>query len=285
MRRLKVANILLWSGTILLIVGLGLIAPRLSLYASTFLATNQIPTAPVLPPSVAADPQDPVLLPFVEEVEAVVEEEDLAILPPQDATSTIAPTPAPTSAAEQEGDEPQHTATPRPSPTAAPVWEGTTPVQVRIPSIRLDAPVVPIGWTVVRQGGQQYALWDVPDWRAAGWHNTSAPIGVPGNTVLNGHNATRGEVFRDLYKVEIGAVVEIVTEDGDVYTYRVAEKYILPEAGQPLDVRMQNARYIQDTADERLTFVTCHPYGSLANRLLVIAFPDSEVDLTHLGAD
>ena len=62
-------------------------------------------------------------------------------------------------------------------------------------------------------------------------------------------------------------------DDGATYTYTVTEKLILPEERQPIEVRIQNAQYIQSTADERLTLVTCYPYGSLANRLLIIAHP------------
>ncbi len=42
---------------------------------------------------------------------------------------------------------------------------------------------------------------------------------------------------------------------------------------QPLEVRQANARYIQPTDDERVTLVTCHPYGSTRFRLIVIARP------------
>ncbi|NBD36693.1 MAG: hypothetical protein GVY30_11950, partial [Chloroflexi bacterium] len=37
-------------------------------------------------------------------------------------------------------------------------------------------------------------------------------------------------------------------------------------------------RHIQPTEDERLTLVTCHPYGSIANRLLVVAHPVPQTD-------
>jgi sortase A len=157
---------------------------------------------------------------------------------------------------------------------------GMPPTRVRIPAIDVDAPVVPIGWEVVsidgpssQSGLGSQAMWQVPDWHAAGWHETSAKLGVPGNTVLNGHNTTNGEVFRDLYKLEPGALILMDGENGETYTYHVQYVYILPEAGQPMEIRVQNARYIQPTDDERLTLVTCHPYGSLRNRLVVIAFP------------
>jgi len=121
--------------------------------------------------------------------------------------------------------------------------------------------------------GQAQTVWDVPDGYTVGWHETSAPLGVPGNTVFNGHNTTNGEVFRDLYTLKAGGGITVYS--GDVsYAYDVSEILILPEAGQPLEVRRENARYILPTDDERLTLVTCHPYGSLRNRLIVVAFPD-----------
>jgi len=110
---------------------------------------------------------------------------------------------------------------------------------------------------------------------AAGWHETSAPPGVGGNTVLNGHNTTYGEVFRDLYTLEVGDAITVYSGDTP-HEYTVAEVLILPEAGQPLEVRIGNARYILPTDDERLTLVTCHPYGSLRYRLIVIARPADE---------
>jgi sortase A len=136
----------------------------------------------------------------------------------------------------------------------------------------VDAPVVPVSWQTAEVDGQTQAAWEVLDMYAAGWHDTSAPLGVPGNTVLNGHNTTNGEVFRDLYTLEIGDAIAVYAGDTP-YTYTITELLILPEAGQPLEVRMENARYILPTEDERLTLVTCHPYGSLRYRLIVIAHP------------
>lgn len=157
--------------------------------------------------------------------------------------------------------------------TPTPLWPGAVPTRLIIPDIQLDVPVEPITWNIVTLNGTDQAIWDVPDWRAAGWHQTSSKIGVPGNTVFNGHNTTRGEVFRDLYLLEPGALITVETEEATTYTYIVDKKLILPEAGQSLEVRIDNARYVQPTRDERITLVTCHPYGSLANRLIIIAYP------------
>jgi LPXTG-site transpeptidase (sortase) family protein len=146
------------------------------------------------------------------------------------------------------------------------------PVRIVIRAIDLDAPVIPVSWRMTDVDGEEQAVWDLPKIRAAGWHATSAPLGVVGNTVLSGHNTSNGEVFRYLYLLKAGDIIAIHSAD-DSYTYAVTETQILPEAGQPLEVRIENASYIMPTEDKRLTLVTCHPYGSLRNRLIVIAHP------------
>ena len=166
---------------------------------------------------------------------------------------------------------PPSTSTPPPAPTPTPAL----PTHILIPAIGVDAPVISISWQAVEIGDQTQAAWDVPDEYAAGWHKTSASLGVAGNTVLNGHNTTNGEVFRDLYTLKAGDAITVLSDDV-AYTYAVSETLILPEAGQPLEVRLENARYILPTDDERLTLVTCHPYGSLRYRLIVIAYPNDE---------
>jgi hypothetical protein len=46
--------------------------------------------------------------------------------------------------------------------------------------------------------------------------------------------------------------------------------------GQPLEVRLANARYIQPTDDERLTLATCWPYENDTYRTVVITLPEEE---------
>ncbi|MBE9507028.1 MAG: sortase [Chloroflexi bacterium] len=194
--------------------------------------------------------------------------------------AAIPPTPSPTATPLPPTDvpptvtsvvpTPPHTPTPTLVPT--PIPTPALPTRIVIPSISLEAPVVPVSWHTVEVGDQAQTAWEVPDMYAAGWHETSAPLGVEGNTVLNGHNTTNREVFRDLYALEAGDVITLYSGDRP-YVYAVTEMLILPEAGQPLEVRVENAQYIMPTDDERLTLVTCHPYGSLRYRLIVIAHP------------
>ncbi len=233
------SHVLIWTGVVLLVVGVVLVYPyvhsrlvRLPVPAST-------PTVAFLP--LIAPPTATIAIP------ADAPGSTAAV--PRNATPTAIPTPTPT---------PQR------------------PTRIVIPEIGVDAPVVAISLQPAEVDGQTQAVWPVPATYAAGWHDTSAPLGVSGNTVLNGHNTTNGEVFRDLYTLEVGEAIAVYADDTP-YAYAVSEILILPEAGQPLEARLENARYILPTGDERLTLVTCHPYGSLRYRLVVIAHPAQDL--------
>ena len=152
--------------------------------------------------------------------------------------------------------------------------EDRTPTRLVIPAIGLDAPVDPVGWHVETDNGQPANVWDAPDYFAAGWLKTSAPLGMPGNTVLDGHNNIEGEVFRSLANIQIGDTITVYTTSQG-HVYRVSQKLILKEIGQPLEVRLANAQYISPTADERLTLVTCWPPTGNSHRLIIVAQPVS----------
>jgi len=269
---LKIANILIGAGIALLLAGIGLSYPTFEPYLETLFQTLGMATAPPLGPGVlAAEATAAILLPLDEPAPPVpVEPSPTPTTPGRELEAPIQPQPTP--ALLEPTSEP--TARPAPRPTPTPLW-GTAPVRIRIPAINLDAPVTPVEWAPLATADGAQGIWQVPNWRAAGWHSSSALLGVPGNTVLNGHNTTYGEVFRDLYRLQEGAEILLEGENGLTYTYGVEALYILKEAHQPLEVRLENARYILPTTDERLTLVTCHPYGSIQNRLIVIARPAS----------
>ncbi len=146
------------------------------------------------------------------------------------------------------------------------------PVRILIPAIDLDAPVEEIGVEAIEQGGQTFYQWLVPNDYVAGWHDSSALLGQPGNTVLNGHHNVYGEVFRDLIDLEEGNEI-ILLDAYQTYHYRVTVKEILPERDQPLQVRLENAQWIAPTDDERITLVTCWPYTDNTHRLVIVAEP------------
>jgi len=153
----------------------------------------------------------------------------------------------------------------------APTPSGARPDRLLIPRLNLDVPVEAVG-LVASDVAPDVLAWGVPAYRAAGWLNTSAPLGQPGNTVLDGHHNVLGEVFRDLWTLQAGDEITLMGE-GQTRQYRVSEVLILPERDQPLAVRLANARYIQPTEDERLTLVTCWPYEDNSHRTVVVAFP------------
>ena len=266
-KRLSIANILVWGGVALLLVGI--VVGYLSLAPHIDALFHAPDDAPVITVVVTPTPDIVVpLLPFVEG------EPDTAM-----SETTLAP-----------GATPDLEATPLPTITYVPYThpedvnpvitytlpeekEGVVPVRIFIPDIDLEAPSVRTGWIYMEVGDTTQPMWAVPNQRAAGWHETSAKLGVPGNTVLNGHNTSYGEVFRDLHQLEVGATIQVEGEDGATYTYTVTEKLLLREGGQPIEVRIENAQYALPTDDERLTLLTCHPYGSLAYRLVIIAHP------------
>jgi LPXTG-site transpeptidase (sortase) family protein len=149
---------------------------------------------------------------------------------------------------------------------------GEIPVRLIVPSINLDAPVLLSEANTLKIRGEEYLSWRPPDVYAAGWHNTSALLGEPGNTVLSGHHNIYGEVFRKLIDVEIGEAV-VVLGPTEMYLYVVANKMLVPEKYEQIDTRMENARWILETDDERLTLITCWPYETNTHRLILVASP------------
>jgi sortase A len=196
--------------------------------------------------------------------------------------STVATGPAPalttTRAAPISPAPVQATATVKASASAgktlaAPTVE--TPARIIIPAINLDAPVEPVG-LIYKQG--KVAEWGVIDKRVAGWHNTSAHLGEVGNLVMNGHHNIRGRVFEHLKDLKPGDLI-FVYGNRTSQAYTVTERRLLKERGQPLAVRLEHARYIAPTADERLTLVTCWPPSDYSHRLILIARPVQGVTL------
>ena len=146
------------------------------------------------------------------------------------------------------------------------------PTRLVIPALQLDADIQPVSLVSKDDGMKQHKEWSVPKEYAAGWHDESASLGQPGNTVLNGHNNVHGAIFRDLEYLEPG--LEIILYDNDrSYTYEVVQQEFLEETGQSLQTRVMNARWILPTSDERVTIVTCWPNTSNTHRIVVIAMP------------
>jgi LPXTG-site transpeptidase (sortase) family protein len=156
--------------------------------------------------------------------------------------------------------------------------EGSQPLRIVIPGIGVDAPIERVRRELREEDGQRYYQWQLPSGAAAGWHENSALLGQPGNTVLNGHNNLRGSVFRNLIDLEAGDEI-ILYDDERPHVYRVTEQVLVEEKDQPLRVRFENARFMLPTSDERLTLITCWPYTSNSHRVIVIAVPGGDGDI------
>jgi LPXTG-site transpeptidase (sortase) family protein len=146
------------------------------------------------------------------------------------------------------------------------------PTRILIPTIGLDAAVIPAKLLRVKVNGYLFDQWSAPDQYAAGWHPTSASLGQIGNTVLNGHHNDHGEVFRKLIDLQVGETI-MVFSGQSLYSYSITNIMTLQEVGVPLEQRMLNSRWIAPSTDERLTLVTCWPYESNTHRLVIVAKP------------
>ncbi len=149
---------------------------------------------------------------------------------------------------------------------------GYVPDRVVIPAIQLDAPIIPIHYKTIEYYDQTLEQWLVPNTFAAGWHDTSALLGMTGNTVLNGHHNAYGQVFKDVINLELENTIEVFSGD-KVFTYQVAAKMLFPERFHPIEERIANARWILPSDDERLTIITCWPADSNTGRVVIVAFP------------
>ncbi len=139
--------------------------------------------------------------------------------------------------------------TPPPPSNAEPAR--LAPLRVRVPSIGVDAPVVPVG---ILPGD----VMEIPeDVRDLGWYDPDgigvAP-GLPGTAVLAGHVDSRAQGRGALYELRelaVGDLVEIDLEDGSVQTWRVTAVTQYPKATLPY------AEVFTWAGPARLALITC----------------------------
>jgi LPXTG-site transpeptidase (sortase) family protein len=146
------------------------------------------------------------------------------------------------------------------------------PDKIEIPSIGLVAPIAIAEFNFTDVEGETFGQWIPPSEFSAAWHPNSALLGSNGNTVINGHHNEFGKVFGKLIDLESGDLVYIYAK-GRKYSFVIANKMILLERGQPVDVKLANATWLGKTDDMRLTLVTCWPEKSNTHRLILVARP------------
>jgi len=121
-------------------------------------------------------------------------------------------------------------------------------IQIQIPSIKVDAPVVQgDGWEQLKKGVAQHA--------------GSADPGQTGNMVLSAHNDVYGEIFRHLDQMKNGDQIIIYTPQHS-FTYIVTNVQIV----KPTDVQV-----MAPTADPAITLISCYPYMVDNKRIIVQA--------------
>ena len=184
------------------------------------------------------------------------------------ATPTAAPTASPSddpAAAERTPAEqaPAATPAPRPSPTTTPpriavssasiedvdLSRPPAPRRIDLPSIGVDAPIVPVG---VDPDGSMTIPEDVA---TVGWYRWgSAPGSDAGTIVLSGHvdSRTQGRgAFFDLRAMAVGDEVAITDEDGDETRWRVTGRRTFQKESLPI------RELFRRDGDRRLVLITC----------------------------
>ncbi|EDS79318.1 class D sortase (plasmid) [Clostridium perfringens] len=79
-------------------------------------------------------------------------------------------------------------------------------------------------------------------------YRSSANFGQAGNVILAGHNNMKGSIFKNLYKVKIGDIIEIKT-DNNIYKYKLTERVIVNPSDSSL--------LTQDISKKEITLITC----------------------------
>ncbi|UUU34063.1 class F sortase [Streptomyces sp. CA-210063] len=107
----------------------------------------------------------------------------------------------------------------RPATATTPALPPSPPDRVRIPSIRVDAPLMGLGLTPT-------GSLDVPPAEKenlAGWYEAGTTPGERGTAIVAGHvdNADGPAVFYDLGALKRGATVEVDRRDGGIAVFTV----------------------------------------------------------------
>lgn len=186
--------------------------------------------------------------------------------PPPLVTLPVAtPTPTPPQATPDPSPSPTPTATPVPKPVLPPV------THIAIPAVGINTTVVQTGYQITQLDGKSVMQWQVADF-AAGHAALSAEPGGGGNIVIAGHDDWKGEVFKNLHEAKLGQQV-ILTTPAKTYRYVITEIHYRKAIGASLADRLAAGQFLAPMPQERVTLVTCWPYGVDSYRLIVVAKP------------
>lgn len=161
--------------------------------------------------------------------------------------------------------------TPNTIPLDAAQVERQSPRSIRIADLQLENEIRSVG---IEDDGQL----EVPDETEVGWYQYGSAPGLPGSTVLAAHvswNRTIGP-FNQLGKLEPGAQIDVVADDGSTRVYEVVERAVYDKDSLPID------RIWTTTGNETLVLITCggsyNPDIRRYNQNIVVyAVPISEI--------
>lgn len=119
----------------------------------------------------------------------------------------------------------------------------TKPARLRIPSIRLDAPIQPVSIT-------ESGAMDVPDGKSknVGWYEHGTLPGKVGSAVMDAHVYA---AFKNLRKAKVGADVYVDMSDGSTLHFQIMDSRLYKLADVPGELIFARAD------GEWLNFITC----------------------------
>ncbi len=125
------------------------------------------------------------------------------------------------------------------------------PVRVRIPSIGVDAGIIPAGVDLTG------ALQVPSNVIQAAWYQAGAAPGDPGTAIVAAHVDFNGALglFNKLPTVRRGAVIEIVDASGTVHTFRATTGSLAPKSDPSTVQSLGAASAVQGRP--RLALITC----------------------------
>ncbi len=123
------------------------------------------------------------------------------------------------------------------------------PVSLRVPAIRVSAPVGPVG----QAADGSIAVPPLSAAAETGWYDRSVIPGEPGRAVIVGHVDTRDgpAVFYDLGRLRAGDRIEVTRADGDVAVFAVDSVEHFGKDELPAD------RVYGDDGPPELRLITC----------------------------
>jgi hypothetical protein len=180
------------------------------------------------------------------------------------AIEPLEPTPTPRPTAEGSGDIGISSA------TLPPVVDVVAPVQVQVPDVAIDVPILPVG---IASDGQMELPADVA---IAGWYRYGpAPGSAAGTTVVAAHVDSLEYglgPFSALDGAPAGTRIVVTSADGTAHEYAIESVQKVPKAELPLDAVFDRAGL------PRLVLITCggqFDYSALtySDNVVVVATP------------